>query len=195
MEELKFVLFYPVSICISGKHFKYGIKEGTFYPCLLGIIKEDNTLFDVISGRKFDIVCKEDKSFTEITFKSKVVANPVFVCRNIDNSLENVKFIEEYINAKGKISPDIIKEYDAFSYRLNALLSINKNNSGRFKGEGFWDSLRSYKSAKLYLRQIDNENLKSLEEFSYIQSGQKDIDDKHEKNEIVLRLKNRLLKK
>ena len=194
MEELKFVLFYPVSICISGKRFKYGIKEGTFYPCLLGIIKEDNTLFDVISGRKFDIVCEEDKSFTEITFKSKVVANPVFVCRNINNSLENVKFIEEYINAKGKISPDRIKEYDAFSYRLNTLLSIKKEDS-ILKGEGFWDSLRSYKSAKLYLRKLDIENLKSLEEISYIQSGQKDIDDKHEKNEIVLRLRNKLLKK
>ena len=195
MEELKFVLFYPVSICISGKDFKYGIKKGTFYPCLLGIIKDDNTLVDVISGRKFDVV-EENKPFTNITFKSKIVDNPVFVCRNIDNSLENVKFIEEYITAKGKISPDKINAHEAFSHRLNRLLSMKEDSIFGIKDHsGFWDSLHSYKSAKFYLRKIDIENLKSIEIFSYIQSGQKDIDDKHEKNEIVLRLRNKLLKK
>lgn len=190
MENLKFVLFYPVSICIGDKYFQYTINEGTFYPCLLGIIKDDNTLVDVISGRKFDII---RKGTFEITDKSKVVCSPVCVYNNISNSLENLKFIEGYINAKGNVCPFEIDEFADFAHRLHQLVSVQYCYAfGKYTG--FYKSFRNYKSAKSYLKKIDIENSKSLALFSYIQSGQKDKDELSEKNGIISRLRNRLLK-
>lgn len=191
MENLKFVLFHPVSICIKGKYFKYGINEGTFYPCLLGIIKEDNICIEVISGRKFDIVSKEDNFFTEITNSSKVVGNPVYIYKNIYNSIENLKFIEEYINKKGNVNQNKIDKYDDFSNRLNKLRSIQEE---REYNKSTWNSLLSYKFVKYYLEKIDIENSKSLKEFSYIQSGQKNKDELAEKDKIISRLKKQLSK-
>lgn len=198
MENLEFALFYPVSICIKGKSFRYGINEGTFYPCLLGIIKSNNKIVDVISNREFNIV--SEGPFKEITDYSTVVSSPANICRKIDDSLENLKFIEEYVKAKGKVSSKKIKEHKDFSNRLNKLRSIKKDYY-LGKDEGFWCSLWWYESAESYFKKIDYENLKSLETISYIQSGQKDKDDLQkakddlvEKENIISRLKMQLLK-
>ena len=58
-----------------------------FYPCLIGVIKEDNICVDIISGKEYEIV-EEAMFYSKITSKSKIAHNPACICREIDNSLE-----------------------------------------------------------------------------------------------------------
>ena len=200
-KEMKFVLFYPVSICIttcmSGECFKYGIKDGMYYPCLLGFISEDNKCVEVISGREFNIISEEDycHGYVKITNDSKVVANPVVVCRTIDNSSKNLHLIKKYIDVKGNLSQSIISQYCDFNHRLNRLL-FNQNTGLSFTGieleQGFYDSFNKFKIAKRRLQEIDIENLKALKEIAYIQSGKKVSDDLIEKNNIIMCLRKKL---
>lgn len=196
-KDLKFVLFHPVSICIRDKQFKYGIKDNLSYPCLLGFITEDNKCVEVISGRKFDIISKEDyerRYYVDIVSTSKIMGNPVRVCRWIDNSLENLHLIEKYIDAKGNLNQREIAKSSDFSYRLNHLLSNRPVKYSSIDVEaGFYDTLKKYKFSKSYLQKIDIENLKALKEIAYIVSGQKESDELTEKNDIILRLKKKLI--
>ena len=197
-KDLKFVLFHPVSICIRDKKFKYGIKDNMSYPCLLGFITEDNKCVEVISGRKFDIISQEDrerccKYYVEITKDSKILENPVEICRWIDNSLENLHLIEKYIDAKGNLSQrEIVKSSD-FRYRLNCLL-FNRPSSSTDSGieTGFYGTLKRFRFSKSYLKKIDIENIKALKEIVYILSGQKESDELTEKNDIIFRLTKKL---
>lgn len=193
MENLNFILFHPVSICIYDDFFKYEVIEGMFYPCLIGAIKEDNICVDIISGKEYDIV-EKDMFFSEITSSSKIAHNPVYICRKIDNSLENLRFIENYVKTKGKINQNIIKQYPAFSYRLNRLLCIKMDNFTKRMSKGFWYSFHSYKHVKYFLKKLDNENSISVSAFLYIQSGEKANDDLAEKNNIISNLRKILLK-
>lgn len=195
-KDLKFVLFHPVSICIRGKKFKYGIKDNMSYPCLLGFIAEDNKCVEVISGRKFDIISQEDYEYSYyvgITNDSKVLGNPVRVIKWIGNSLENLHLIEKYIDAKGNLSQREIAKSSAFSYRLNHLLFKRPSKvSSIGVEEGFFDTLKRFKFSKSYLQKIDIENLKALKEIAYILSGQKESDELTETNDIILRLTKKL---
>lgn len=195
-KDLNFVLFHPVSICIRGKQFKYGIKDNMSYPCLLGFIDEDNKCVEVISGRKFDIISQEDydrRFYVEINKDSKVIGNPVRICRWINNTVENLRLIEKYIDAKGNLSQREIAKSSDFSYRLNHLLFNRPSKYSSIDVEtGFYDTLTRFSFSKYYLQKIDIENLKALKEFAYIQSGKKASDDLTEKNDIILRLKKKL---
>lgn len=195
-KDLNFVLFHPVSICIRGKQFKYGIKDNMSYPCLLGFITEDHKCVEIISGRKFDIISREDyerRYYVEITKDSKVMGNPVHICRWIDNSVENLQLIEKYIDAKGNLSQRKIAKSSDFSYRLNHLLFNRTSKYSSIDVEtGFYDTLKRFSFSKYYLQKIDIENLKALNEFAYIQSGKKASDDLTEKNDIILRLTKKL---
>lgn len=199
-KDLKFVLFYPVSICIRGKKFKYGIKDNMSYPCLLGFIAEDNKCVEVISGRKFDIISdiisQEDydlRYYVEITKDSKIIGNPVSICRWINNSVENLRLIEKYIDTKGNLSQREIAKSSAFSYRLNHLLfNLPSKYSSNDVETGFYGTFKRFKFSKFYLQKIDIENLKALNEIAYILSGQKESDELTEKNNIILRLTKKL---
>lgn len=195
-KDLQFVLFHPVSICIRGKQFKYGIKDNMSYPCLLGFITEDNKCVEVISGREFNIISREDydrRYYVEITNDSKFVGSPVHVCRWIDNSLENLHLIEKYIDAKGNLSQREIAKYSDFYYRLNHLLFNRPSKYSSIDVEtGFYDTLKRFKFSKHYLQKIDIENLKALKEVAYILSGKKENDELTEKNGIILRLSKKL---
>lgn len=195
-KDLKFVLFHPVSICIRDKEFKYGIKDNMSYPCLLGFIDEDNKCVEVISGRKFDIISQEDynrRFYVEINKDSKVIGNPVHICRWINNTVENLRLIEKYIDAKGNLSQREIVKSSNFSHRLNHLLFNRPSKYSSIDVEtGFYDILKRFKFSKFYLQKIDIENLKALNEIAYILSGKKESDELTEKNNIILRLTKKL---
>ena len=195
-KDLKFVLFHPVSICIRDKEFKYGIKDNMSYPCLLGFIDEDNKCVEVISGRKFDIISQEDydrRFYVEINKDSKVIGNPVRICRWINNTVENLRLIEKYIDAKGNLSQREIAKSSDFSYRLNHLIFNRPSKYSSIDVEtGFYDILKRFKFSKFYLQKIDIENLKALNEIAYILSGKKESDELTEKNNIILRLTKKL---
>ena len=193
-KKMKFVLFHPVSICISGEHYKYDTKNDMSYPCLLGFINENNKCVEVISGREFDIVSdgERDRSYVKITDNTQVVSSPVHICKKINSSLENLKFIEKYIIAKGHISQREIEKHNDFAYRLNRLLSYSNEFYSREKSWNFSQSLFIFESPNHYLNKIDYKNSTSLAELSYIQSGKKASNDLIEKNDIILRLTKKL---
>lgn len=196
-KDLNFVLFHPVSICIRGEMFKYCIKDNLSYPCLLGFITEDNKCVEVITGRKFDIIDTEDYErpyHADGINTSKVMENPARICQWINNSLENLHLIEKYIDAKGNLSQSEIAESSDFSYRLNYLLSNRPIKYSSIDGEpGFYDILKKFELSKYYLQKIDIENLKALKEIEYIMSGHKESYELAEKNDIILRLKKKLI--
>ena len=102
--DLNFVLFHPVSICLMGKQFKYCIKDNVSYPCLLGFITDENfaseelKCFEVITGRKFDIINSDDFEIPYIADginASNVMENPACICRWVNDSLENLEPLEQ----------------------------------------------------------------------------------------------------
>lgn len=201
-ENLKFVLFHPVSICIMGKQFKYCIKDNVSYPCLLGFITDENfaseelKCFEVITGRKFDIInsdafelpCLADGINT-----SEVMENPACICRWVNNSLENLQLIEKYIDAKGNLSQSEIAKSSDFSYRLNHLLSNRPiKYSSNDDALGFYDTLKNFEASKDYLQKIDIENLKTIKEIEYIMSGKNESCILAEKDDIIFRIKKKL---
>ena len=194
-KEMKFVLFHPVSICISGEHYKYDTKNDMSYPCLLGFINENNKCVEVISGREFDVVSdgERDRSYVKITDNTQVVSSPVHICKKIYSSLENLKFIERYITAKGRVSQREKEKHNDFAHRLNRLLSYSKEVYSREESWNFSQSLFIFESPTHYLNKIDYKNSTSLAELSYIQSGTKASDDLNEKNNIILRLTKKLI--
>ena len=201
-KDLNFVLFHPVSICISGEMFKYCIKKNLSYPCLLGFITEESfgtgklKCVEVITGRKFDIINEEDYErpyHADGINTSKVMRNPALVDRSIKNSLENLQLIEKYIDTKGNLSQNEIAKSSDFSYRLNYLLSNRPIKYYSIDGEpGFYDTLKRFEFSKYYLQRIDIENLKEIKEIEYVMSGQKDSYELAEKNDIILRLTKKL---
>ena len=193
-KEMKFVLFHPVSICIKGNDFKYGVKDNLSYPIMLGFITEDNKCVDVISGREFDIISDEqyDHWYVKITDNTQIVPSPVHIYKKIDSSLENLKFIEKYITAKGHVSQKEIGKHNDFAWRLNRLFSYSNEFYSGEKSWNFSRSLFMFESPTYYLNKIDYINSASLAEFSYIQSGKKAGDDLNEKNNVIMSLRKKL---
>lgn len=201
-ENLKFVLFHPVSISIMGKQFKYCIKDNVSYPCLLGFITDENfaseelKCFEVITGRKFDIINSNDFEIPYLADginTSKVMENPACICRWVNDSLENLQLIEKYIDAKGNLSQSEIAKSSDFSYRLNHLLSNRPiNYYSNDDTLGFYDTLKNYKASKDYLQKIDIENLKTIKEIEYIMNGKNENCILAEKDDIIFRLKKKL---
>lgn len=201
-ENLKFVLFHPVSICIMGKQFKYCIKDNVSYPCLLGFITDENfaseelKCFEVITGRKFDIINSDAFELPYLADginTSKVMENPACICRWVNNSLENLQLIEKYIDAKGNLSQSEIAKSSDFSYRLNYLLSNRPiKYSSNDDALGFYDTLKNFEASKDYLQKIDIENLKTIKEIEYIMSGKNENCTLTEKYDIIFRIKKKL---
>lgn len=201
-ENLKFVLFHPVSISIMGKQFKYCIKDNASYPCLLGFITDENfaseelKCFEVITGRRFDIINSDAFELHYLADginTSKVMENPACICRWVNDSLENLQLIEKYIDAKGNLSQSEIAKSSDFSYRLNHLLSNRPiKYSSNDDALGFYDTLKNYEASKDYLQKIDIENLKTIKEIEYIMSGKNENCTLTEKHDIIFRLKKKL---
>ena len=201
-ENLKFVLFHPVSISIMGKQFKYCIKDNVSYPCLLGFITDENfaseelKCFEVITGRRFDIINSDAFELPYLANginTSKVMENPACICRWVNDSLENLQLIEKYIDAKGNLSQSEIAKSSDFSYRLNHLLSNRPiKYSSNDDALGFYDTLKNYEASKDYLQKIDIENLKTIKEIEYIMSGKNESCILAEKDDIIFRLKKKL---
>lgn len=201
-ENLKFVLFHPVSISIMGKQFKYCIKDNVSYPCLLGFITDENfaseelKCFEVITGRRFDIINSDAFELPYLANginTSKAMENPACICRWVNDSLENLQLIEKYIDAKGNLSQSEIAKSSDFSYRLNHLLSNRPiNYYSNDDTLGFYDTLKNYEEAKDYLQKIDIENLKTIKEIEYIMSGKNENCTLTEKDDIIFRLKKKL---
>ena len=200
--DLNFVLFHPVSICIMGKQFKYCIKDNVSYPCLLGFITDENfaseelKCFEVITGRKFDIINSDDFEIPYLADginASKVMENPACICRWVNDSLENLQLIEKYIDAKGNLSQSEIAKSSDFSYRLNHLLSNRPiKYSSNDDALGFYDTLKNFEASKDYLQKIDIENLKTIKEIEYIMSGKNENCTLTEKYDIIFRIKKKL---
>ena len=200
--DLKFVLFHPVSIRIMGKQFKYCIKDNVSYPCLLGFITDENfaseelKCFEVITGRKFDIINSDDFEIPYLADginASKVMENPACICRWVNDSLENLQLIEKYIDAKGNLSQSEIAKSSDFSYRLNHLLSNRPiKYSSNDDALGFYDTLKNYEASKDYLQKIDIENLKTIKEIEYIMNDKNESCILAEKDDIIFRLKKKL---
>ena len=200
--DLNFVLFHPVSICLMGKQFKYCIKDNVSYPCLLGFITDENfaseelKCFEVITGRKFDIINSDDFEIPYIADginASKVMENPACICRWVNDSLENLQLIEKYIDAKGNLSQSEIAKSSDFSYRLNHLLSNRPiKYSSNDDALGFYDTLKNYEASKDYLQKIDIENLKTIKEIEYIMNDKNESCILAEKDDIIFRLKKKL---
>lgn len=200
--DLNFVLFYPVSICLMGKQFKYCIKDNVSYPCLLGFITDENfaseelKCFEVITGRKFDIINSDDFEIPYLADginASKVMENPACICRWVNDSLENLQLIEKYIDAKGNLSQSEIAKSSDFSYRLNHLLSNRPiKYSSNDDALGFYDTLKNYEASKDYLQKIDIENLKTIKEIEYIMNDKNESCILAEKDDIIFRLKKKL---
>ena len=200
--DLNFVLFHPVSICLMGKQFKYCIKDNVSYPCLLGFITDENfaseelKCFEVITGRKFDIINSDDFEIPYLADginTSKVMENPACICRWVNNSLENLQLIEKYIDAKGNLSQSEIAKSSDFSYRLNHLLSNRPiKYSSNDDALGFYDTLKNYEASKDYLQKIDIENLKTIKEIEYIMNDKNESCILAEKDDIIFRLKKKL---
>lgn len=201
-ENLKFVLFHPVSISIMGKYFKYCIKDNVSYPCLLGFITDENfgseelKCFEVITGRRFDIINSDAFELPYLEYginTSKVMENPACICRWVNDSLENLQLIEKYIDAKGNLSQSEIAKSSDFSYRLNHLLSNRPiKYSSNDDALGFYDTLKNYEESKDYLQKIDIENLKTIKEIEYIMSGKNESCILAEKDDIIFRIKKKL---
>ena len=197
--DLNFVLFHPVSICLMGKQFKYCIKDNVSYPCLLGFITDENfaseelKCFEVITGRKFDIINSDDFEIPYLADginASKVMENPACICRWVNDSLENLQLIEKYIDAKGNLSQSEIAKSSDFSYRLNHLLSNRPiKYSSNDDALGFYDTLKNYEASKDYLQKIDIENLKTIKEIEYIMNDKNESCILAEKDDIIFRLK------
>jgi len=200
--DLNFVLFHPVSICLMGKQFKYCIKDNVSYPCLLGFITDENfaseelKCFEVITGRKFDIINSDDFEIPYLADginASKVMENPACICRWVNDSLENLQLIEKYIDAKGNLSQSEIAKSSDFSYRLNHLLSNRPiKYSSNDDALGFYDTLKNYEASKDYLQKIDIENLKTIKEIEYIMNDKNESCILAEKDDIIFRLKKKL---
>lgn len=200
--NLNFVLFHPVSICLMGKQFKYCIKDNVSYPCLLGFITDENfaseelKCFEVITGRKFDIINSDDFEIPYLADginASKVMENPACICRWVNDSLENLQLIEKYIDAKGNLSQSEIAKSSDFSYRLNHLLSNRPiKYSSNDDALGFYDTLKNYEASKDYLQKIDIENLKTIKEIEYIMNDKNESCILAEKDDIIFRLKKKL---
>lgn len=200
--DLKFVLFHPVSICLMGKQFKYCIKDNVSYPCLLGFITDENfaseelKCFEVITGRKFDIINSDDFEIPYLADginASKVMENPACICRWVNDSLENLQLIEKYIDGKGNLSQSEIAKSSDFSYRLNHLLSNRPiKYSSNDDALGFYDTLKNYEASKDYLQKIDIENLKTIKEIEYIMNDKNESCILAEKDDIIFRLKKKL---
>ena len=200
--DLNFVLFHPVSICLMGKQFKYCIKDNVSYPCLLGFITDENfaseelKCFEVITGRKFDIINSDDFEIPYLADginASKVMENPACICRWVNDSLENLQLIEKYIDAKGNLSQSEIAKSSDFSYRLNHLLSNQPiKYSSNDDALGFYDTLKNYEASKDYLQKIDIENLKTIKEIEYIMNDKNESCILAEKDDIIFRLKKKL---
>ena len=200
--DLNFVLFHPVSICLMGKQFKYCIKDNVSYPCLLGFITDENfaseelKCFEVITGRKFDIINSDDFEIPYLADginASKVMENPACICRWVNDSLENLQLIEKYIDAKGNLSQSEIAKSSDFSYRLNHLLSNRPiNYYSNDDTLGFYDTLKNYEASKDYLQKIDIENLKTIKEIEYIMNDKNESCILAEKDDIIFRLKKKL---
>lgn len=200
--DLNFVLFHPVSICLMGKQFKYCIKDNVSYPCLLGFITDENfaseelKCFEVITGRKFDIINSDDFEIPYLADginASKVMENPACICRWVNDSLENLQLIEKYIDAKGNLSQSEIAKSSDFSYRLNHLLSNRPiKYSSNDDALGFYDTLKNYEASKDYLQKIDIENLKTIKEIKYIMNDKNESCILAEKDDIIFRLKKKL---
>ena len=200
--NLNFVLFHPVSICLMGKQFKYCIKDNVSYPCLLGFITDENfaseelKCFEVITGRKFDIINSDDFEIPYLADginTSKVMENPACICRWVNDSLENLQLIEKYIDAKGNLSQSEIAKSSDFSYRLNHLLSNRPiKYSSNDDALGFYDTLKNYEASKDYLQKIDIENLKTIKEIEYIMNDKNESCILAEKDDIIFRLKKKL---
>lgn len=200
--DLNFVLFHPVSICLMGKQFKYCIKDNVSYPCLLGFITDENfaseelKCFEVITGRKFDIINSDDFEIPYLADginASKVMENPACICRWVNDSLENLQLIEKYIDAKGNLSQSEIAKSSDFSYRLNHLLSNRPiKYSSNDDALGFYDTLKNYEASKDYLQKIDIENLKTIKEIEYIINDKNESCILAEKDDIIFRLKKKL---
>ena len=200
--DLNFVLFHPVSICLMGKQFKYCIKDNVSYPCLLGFITDENfaseelKCFEVITGRKFDIINSDDFEIPYLADginTSKVMENPACICRWVNDSLENLQLIEKYIDAKGNLSQSEIAKSSDFSYRLNHLLSNRPiKYSSNDDALGFYDTLKNYEASKDYLQKIDIENLKTIKEIEYIMNDKNESCILAEKDDIIFRLKKKL---
>ena len=201
-ENLKFVLFHPVSISIMGKQFKYCIKDNVSYPCLLGFITDENfaseelKCFEVATGRRFDIINSDAFELPYLANSintSKVMENPACICRWVNDSLENLQLIEKYIDAKGNLSQSEIAKSSDFSYRLNHLLSNRPiKYSSNDDTLGFYDTLKNYEASKDYLQKIDIENLKTIKEIEYIMSGKNESCILAEKDDIIFRIKKKL---
>ena len=193
--DLNFVLFHPVSICLMGKQFKYCIKDNVSYPCLLGFITDENfaseelKCFEVITGRKFDIINSDDFEIPYLADginASKVMENPACICRWANDSLENLQLIEKYIDAKGNLSQSEIAKSSDFSYRLNHLLSNRPiKYSSNDDALGFYDTLKNYEASKDYLQKIDIENLKTIKEIEYIMNDKNESCILAEKDDII----------
>ena len=200
--DLNFVLFHPVSICLMGKQFKYCIKDNVSYPCLLGFITDENfaseelKCFEVITGRKFDIINSDDFEIPYLADginASKVMENPACICRWVNDSLENLQLIEKYIDAKGNLSQSEIAKSSDFSYRLNHLLSNRPiKYSSNDDALGFYDTLKNYEASKDYLQKIDIENLNTIKEIEYIMNDKNESCILAEKDDIIFRLKKKL---
>lgn len=200
--DLNFVLFHQVSICLMGKQFKYCIKDNVSYPCLLGFITDENfaseelKCFEVITGRKFDIINSDDFEIPYLADginASKVMENPACICRWVNDSLENLQLIEKYIDAKGNLSQSEIAKSSDFSYRLNHLLSNRPiKYSSNDDALGFYDTLKNYEASKDYLQKIDIENLKTIKEIEYIMNDKNESCILAEKDDIIFRLKKKL---
>ena len=185
-----------------GKQFKYCIKDNVSYPCLLGFITDENfaseelKCFEVITGRKFDIINSDDFEIPYIADginASKVMENPACICRWVNDSLENLQLIEKYIDAKGNLSQSEIAKSSDFSYRLNHLLSNRPiKYSSNDDALGFYDTLKNYEASKDYLQKIDIENLKTIKEIEYIMNDKNESCILAEKDDIIFRLKKKL---
>lgn len=201
-ENLKFVLFHPVSISIMGKQFKYCIKDNVSYPCLLGFITDENfaseelKCFEVITGRRFDIINSDAFELPYLANginTSKVMENPACICRWVNDSLENLQLIEKYIDAKGNLSQSEIAKSSDFSYKLNHLLSNRPiKYSSNDDALGFYDTLKNYEASKDYLQKIDIENLKTIKEIEYIMNAKNESCILAEKDDIIFLLKKKL---
>ena len=211
MENLTFIIYYPLSINIRDGSYSYCVKDGKFYPCRIAYLSEKCKCIDVLSKEEFDIVDDKglliEKSFyislekTEIYHKIKeetrISEKPVFVIQSITNTIDNLKFIEKYIMLNGKISENEINEFcnylnpqyvkRQFAEYLQKLIYFNKNITFGFITYGFKYLKRSEHSKK-YLKQIIIDNEKAVREFYYIQSGQKEIDELNKKNEIISKI-------
>lgn len=185
-KNTNFVLFYPASICLNklDSSYKYTFKNGMFYPCMLGILR-DNECINVITGKKYNII--ENEFWNKIRKDSKIISNPAIIGRDISNSLENLQLINEYLDANGRLGKKEINKNSCVSYRLNYILHRGNFDYHYF---GFFPLCFN----EFLLKKIELENLKSLKAIENVRSGQKAKDDEIAENDVVLKLTKKLNK-